>query len=59
MHYKVKAPRAIFMVFAVVLMILISLVCIAPLWHVLMGSFSNPTNVNTQNGLILFPMGKL
>ncbi len=45
MHYKITVSRAMFMSFAVVLLVLISLVCLAPLWHVLMGSLSNPTQV--------------
>ena len=53
MHYKITVSRAVFMSFAVVLLVLISLVCLAPLWHVLMGSLSNPTQVGITQGLIL------
>lgn len=56
MHYKVKAPRIIFLTIAVVLLALIAVVCLLPLWHVLMGSISNPTSMNTHKGLILYPL---
>lgn len=59
MHYKITVSRAVFMSFAVVLLVLISLVCLAPLWHVLMGSLSNPTQVGITQGLILCPLQNL
>lgn len=59
MHYKITVSRAVFMSFAVVLLVLISLVCLAPLWHVLMGSLSNPTQVGITQGLILYPLQNL
>ncbi len=60
MHYKITVSRAMFMSFAVVLLVLISLVCpLAPLWHVLMGSLSNPTQVGITQGLILYPLQNL
>lgn len=59
MHYKITVSRAVFMSFAVVLLVLISLVCLAPLWHVLMGSLSNPTQVGITQGLILYLLQNL
>lgn len=59
MHYKITVSRAVFMSFAVVLLVLISLVCLAPLWHVLMGSLSNPTQVGITQSLILYPLQNL
>lgn len=56
MRYKMTISRAIFMVFAFVFLILISIVCLAPLWHVLMGSLSNPTQVGINQGIILYPL---
>lgn len=59
MYYKPSLSRVIFMIFAVVLLVLISIACLAPLWHVLMGSLSNPTQVGIHQGLILYPLGNL
>lgn len=59
MHYKITVSRAVFMSFAVVLLVLISLVCLAPLWHVLMDSLSNPTQVGITQGLILYRLQNL
>ena len=56
MHYKIKAPRVIFLTFAVAFLIFVAAVCLLPLWHVMMGSISNPTSIKTQNGLILYPL---
>lgn len=59
MKYKVKAPRVIFMIFAVILMLAIVVVSVIPLWHVLMLSLSNPTEVTTNRGLALGILGNL
>lgn len=56
MHYKIKAPRVIFLTFAVAFLIMVAAVCLLPVWHVMMGSISNPTSINTQKGLILYPL---
>ncbi len=59
MKYKVTPSRRFFMVFAYAFMILIAIICIAPLWHVLMASISNPTMATNSKGLILWPLGNL
>ena len=59
MKYKVTPSRRFFMVFAYAFMILIAIICIAPLWHVLMASISNPTMATNSKGLILWPLGHL
>ena len=42
MVQKTSVSRVIFNIFNYTLMILVAFVCIAPLWHVIMASFSNP-----------------
>lgn len=59
MKYKTKPSRRVFMIFAYGLMIVIAIICIAPLWHVLMASVSNPTLATNSKGLILWPLGNL
>lgn len=59
MKYKITMSRRIFMIFAYAIMILIAIACIAPLWHVLMASISDPTLVTNNKGLILWPLGDL
>ena len=59
MKIKVKAPRIIFLVFAYTFLVLISIACFVPLWHVLMASISNPTQVTIHKGLILYPLGNI
>lgn len=55
-HYKVKAPRVIFLVFAVIILLAIAALCFMPVWHVLMLSISNPTEVTIHKGLALLPL---
>lgn len=59
MKYKTKPSRRVFMIFAYGLMIVIAIICIAPLWHVLMASVSNPTLATNSKGLILWPLGNM
>ena len=54
-----KQYRRVFLVFAYGLMIIIALICLAPLWHVFMASISNPTLATNNKGLILWPLGNL
>ncbi len=59
MKIKMKAPRVIFLIFAYAFLVLISIICFVPLWHVLMSSISNPTQVTTHKGLVLLPLGNM
>lgn len=59
MKYKVTPSRVIFMIFAISFLIFIFFVSVIPLWHVIMGSISNPTSTTTYRGLILFPLKNL
>ena len=54
--YKMGPGRIVFLVFAVILLILIAVACLLPLWHVIMASISNPTDLNVAKGLILKPL---
>ena len=56
MKYKLKAPRVVFLIFAVVTLLIIAAVSLLPLWHVVMSSISNPTYVTTHKGLVFWPL---
>lgn len=56
---KVTPSRAAFLVVAVLFLIAISLVCLMPVWHVIMASISDPTQLTVSKGLILYPLGKI
>ena len=57
--YKMGPGRIVFLVCAVILLILIGIACIMPLWHVIMASISNPTDLNVAKGLIARPLGNV
>lgn len=59
MKYKKTLSRRVFLIFAYALMILIAIICVAPLWHVLMASISDPAMATNSKGLILWPLGNL
>lgn len=44
------------MIINTILLLLITFACLAPIWHMVMASLSNPTALNTYTGLILFPL---
>ena len=48
-----------FVIYAILLTL--SLVCVLPVWHVVMAAFSSTTDIATATGLILWPkkMSKL
>ncbi len=56
MKYKISGARVIFLIFAYCLMALLSIVCIAPIIHVMMGSISNPTFLGLHRGLVWYPL---
>ena len=47
----------IFAVFNTILLLLLSVIFILPIWHVLMGSISDPLKISSFSGLILYPLG--
>jgi putative aldouronate transport system permease protein len=54
---KVGPARAVFNVLNYTFMVLLCLVCIAPLWHVAMASLSNPRLLFASSGIIWWPLG--
>lgn len=38
-------------------MVLLSLIFLLPVWHVLMGSLSDPLKISAHSGIILYPLG--
>lgn len=54
MKQKMTVSRFIFLLFAVILLIGISFVCVIPIWHVIMISVSNPTAVTAHRGLVFW-----
>ncbi|MBR5109670.1 MAG: carbohydrate ABC transporter permease [Clostridia bacterium] len=49
----------IFAVFNTIGLVLLSLIFILPIWHVLMGSISDPLKISAFSGLILHPLGEV
>ena len=56
MKYKKSPSRIAFMTFAYLLLIVVFIISVVPLWHVMMGSISNPTATTTTRSLILYPL---
>ena len=59
MVQKTSVSRVIFNIFNYTLMILVAFVCIAPLWHVIMASFSSPRALIAHSGLLFTPAGEI
>ena len=59
MTYKSSTSRKVFQICNYIFMIIICIICILPLWHVYMASFSDPALVEKANGFILYPLGKI
>jgi putative aldouronate transport system permease protein len=55
---KLTPARAVFNIFNYGFMVLLCLVCVAPLWHVLMASLSNPRMLFASSGIIALPLGE-
>lgn len=55
---KIKAPlgERVFQVFNCIFLGLIAFVCLYPMWHVLMASFSDSTALTAHSGLLLWPI---
>ena len=56
MKLKEKPSRIVFIVINTILLVLITYVCIVPIWHMVMASISNPTALNTHIGLVFWPL---
>lgn len=51
--------RKLFVFFNTIGLILLSLIFLLPVWHVAMGSISDPLLVSANSGLILKPLGQI
>jgi putative aldouronate transport system permease protein len=56
MKIKDTPSRIVFKVINYILLTLLAFACLAPLWHVLMASFSNPTLLVQKTGILLWPL---
>lgn len=56
MHIKKTPSRILFEVINVLVLIVIAMICIAPIIHVVFASFSDPTLLTQNSGLILWPL---
>lgn len=56
---KTTTSRILFNIFNYTFMILLSIACIAPIWHVLAASFSDPQSLMASRGLLLKPTGDI
>ncbi|MDR0818597.1 MAG: carbohydrate ABC transporter permease [Oscillospiraceae bacterium] len=53
---KDTPARIGFKVFNYILLAALAIVCLAPLWHILMLSFSNPNMIARTTGMVLWPL---
>jgi len=58
-HIKRSPSRICFDILNITLMLLIAFACLAPVWHVIMASFSDPVALNAHTGLIVRPLGEM
>ena len=54
---KRSKGEKIFAIFNYTGMVLLSLIFLIPVWHVLMGSLSDPLKISAHSGIILYPLG--
>lgn len=54
---KTAAPEKCFHVFNYILMTAVGLLCLYPMWYVLMASFSDPNQIMMHSGGLLKPLG--
>jgi putative aldouronate transport system permease protein len=55
---KITPSRIIFNIFNYAFMVLLCVICVAPLWHVLMASVSNPRLLFASSGIVALPLGE-
>ena len=58
-HIRRSPGRVCFDVFNIFLMLVIAFACIAPIWHVMMSSISDPIILNASSGLVFRPLGDI
>ncbi len=56
---KEKPSRILFLAADVVILILITYVCLVPIWHMVMASISDPTALNVHTGMVYYPLKKV
>lgn len=56
---KRTTGQKIFAVFNTIGLILLSAVFLLPVWHVLMGSISDPLKVSAHSGVLIRPLGQM
>lgn len=56
---KTSVSRVIFNIFNYAFMIFIAFICIMPLWHVIMASFSDPRTLMGNSGIVWAPLGEV
>ena len=58
MKIRLSLSQLLFTLFNTAFMVLLCVICIVPLWHVIMASISEPALVDLAPGFILRPLGK-
>lgn len=56
---KVSVGRIIFLIIAIALLVFTAFICILPLWHVIMASFSDGFSLYTSDSILFIPVGKI
>ena len=56
MKFKMKPGRLLFLIFDVAILLFICFLCLAPVWHMIMASISNPTALNVNTKLVFKPL---
>jgi putative aldouronate transport system permease protein len=56
---KESLGRKIFNVSNIVILLFVGFICVAPIWHVICASLSDPSKLLTFRGLLLKPLGKI
>jgi len=54
---KRSTGEKVFAVFNTIILLLLAFIFLVPIWHVLMGSISDPMTLSASSGLILKPLG--
>lgn len=58
MNMKKTRGEKIFTVFNIIGLTLLSIIFLLPIWHVLMGSLSDPLKIAANTGLVVLPLGE-
>ena len=59
MKIKMSLSRRVFLVANTIILTLMALMCLIPLWHVMVASVSDPAQVDAASGFILRPLGSI